>query len=172
MKRIRDKLLVPLDDEFREMLGFLFSITVVFIVGTLALGMYKDGLYKSRVSEILSHAPDIKVQFYEHYAVNHVFPDAELIRNYLATKDGMSLESYEIFAEEKTKISGAVITVSIISDLPEIDGGAFSFTALKDDSKGVLIWLCGYASHQDYPFANAYSRTTLKREYMPSICRD
>jgi hypothetical protein len=79
MKRIRDKLLVPLDDEFREMLGFLFSITVVFIVGTLALGMYKDGLYKSRVSEILSHAPDIKVQFYEHYAVNHVFPDAELI---------------------------------------------------------------------------------------------
>jgi Tfp pilus assembly major pilin PilA len=170
--RFRDKQVVPLDDEYREMLGFMISVAVIFIIGTLALGIHKNYVYKSSVSEIFSNIPDIKIHFHEHYAAENVLPDSDDVRSYFANTRGISYESYELFADENTGITGAVITVSIISDLQEIDGDTISYLALKDSSKGVVVWLCGYALHPDYPFAAAQNRTTLKREYLPEICRD
>jgi Tfp pilus assembly protein PilE len=150
----------------------MVSVAVLFVVGTLALGAYKDYVYKAHASEVFTHITGVKILFHERYAAKNLFPGSEEIRSYLANTDNISLESYEAFADESNGIAGAAITVSISSDLQEINGDTVTFTALQDKSKGVLLWSCGYARYQDYPFANAYNKTTLKREYLPEICRD
>jgi Tfp pilus assembly major pilin PilA len=154
------------------MLGFMLSVAVLFIVGTLAVNIYKDNAYKAYTSDILTNITDIKTRFHEHYAYKNAFPNPDEVHNYFANTDSMTYDSYEIFTDRRAKVTGAAITISIKHKKHEIDGRTITFTALQDSSRGTVVWLCGYASHQDYPFAGAHNKTTLKREYLPEICRD
>ncbi|NDU93147.1 MAG: pilin [Ferrovum sp.] len=150
------------------LIELMIVIAIIGILASIAIPQYQDYVTRSEIAEAFSMSDSLKPAILDYYKFHGAFPPDNQAAGVPEPKYLIGNFVKEIF------ISNGAITVQFGNKVPQqIQGALLTFRPLvvKGSPTSPIDWNCGDAIPPEGMKAIGTNKTTLKLEYLPSICR-